>query len=53
MRDFDADAAVDPEVHVAAADADVGYADDDIFWVGDVWDGTVFEAGISWAVEED
>ena len=35
-------AAVVPEVDVAAADADVGYADEDVVGVGERGDGAVF-----------
>jgi hypothetical protein len=47
------DAAVVPEVDVAAADADVGYADEDVVWVGERRDGFVFYFCVVGIVEDD
>ena len=48
-----ADAAVLPEVDVAAADADVGDADEDGVWGGEGGDGGVVDGGVVGGVEDD
>lgn len=50
--DFGADAAVHPKVDIAAADADVGDADDDIVGVVDCGNGSVLILSFAGSVEE-